>query len=503
MDCRSVSLRCGSRPPCRQDHEKPWKTEISERIQFSNRKNRPLQVCLLGLTLSLAALSILPSRAEPLNDNSGEVPPLELFFQAGAVKDADAKPALEAIGRSWRDAYTAMLVELSGPTYPEIKNRLFRFLSKQTGQFFGQDHQRWMKWVWKQPYDPHPEYLIFKRSFYKIIDPRMVKFFPPGRPSLVRLDEVQWGGVKVNGIPPLDHPKNIPASQADYLKDNHVVFGLSVEGSARAYPKRILAWHEMALDKLGGTEITLVYCTLCGTAIPYKSVVGGQHRTFGTSGLIYRSNKLMFDHESNSLWSTLLGTPVIGKLAGSGLKLESLPIVTTRWGEWRKKHPDTTVLSLDTGHERDYREGQAYKRYFATESLMFQVAQRDRRLRNKTEILGIVLSSYSTDAKEQPLAISSRFLKKKPVFQTELAGHSLTILTTRAGANRVFKTGKERFQRLLRDDRVVDASGKTWKMTEDGLVSEGNPDRVLPRIPAYRAFWFGWFAQYPETRLIK
>ena len=94
-------------------------------------------------------------------------------------------------------------------------------------------------------------------------------------------------------------------------------------------------------------------------------------------------------------------------------------------------------------------------------------------------------------------------MKKNPVFRTELAGHRLTILTTRFGANRVFKTGKESFQRLLRDDRVVDDNGKTWKMTEDGLISEGNPDRVLARVPAFRAFWFGWFAQYPETRLIK
>ncbi|MDE2757328.1 MAG: DUF3179 domain-containing protein, partial [Acidobacteriota bacterium] len=481
----------------------PWKTKMPEGIQGPPGTTRRLLPCLLGPALVLAALTLLPSQAAPPRDDDDDFPPLELFFQAGAVEDADAKPALEAISRAWRDTYTAMLVELSGPTYPEIKSRLFRFLTRQTGQFFGQDSQRWLRWVWKQPYQPHPEYLIFKRSFYKIIDPRMVKFFPPAARSLVRLDEVQWGGVKVNGIPPLDHPENIPASEAGYLKDNHVVFGLSVGGSARAYPKRILAWHEMALDKLGGTGITLVYCTLCGTAIPYKSVVGGQHRTFGTSGLVYRANKLMFDHESNSLWSTLLGTPVIGKLAGSGLKLEPLPIVTTRWGEWRKKHPATTVLSLDTGHERDYREGQAYKQYFATDSLMFQVAERDKRLRNKAEILGIVLSPYTPDGKEQSLAVSSRFLKKNPVFRTELAGHHLTILTTRSGANRVFKTGKQGFQRLLRDDRVIDDGGKAWKMTEDGLVSEENPDRILPRIPAFRAFWFGWFAQYPETRLVK
>ena len=221
----------------------PWKTNIPERAKRIPGKTRRLPSFLPVPAFFLVALTLLTSQAAPPQDDTDDFPPLELFFQAGAVEDADAKPALEAISRSWRDSYTAMLVELSGPTYPEIKNRLIRFLTKQTGQFFGQDSQRWLRWVWKQPYEPHPEYLIFKRSFYKIIDPRMVKFFPPAARSLVRLDEVQWGGVKVNGIPPLDHPENIPASEAGYLKDNHVVFGLSVRGNARAYPKRIMAWH--------------------------------------------------------------------------------------------------------------------------------------------------------------------------------------------------------------------------------------------------------------------
>ncbi len=464
---------------------------------------RLLQIRLLGLILGLVAFPILPSRTAPVQKKTEDVPAMDLFFQAGALKNEDAKPALDAIGRSWRDAYTTMIVELAGPTVPEVRSRFFRFLQKQTGQRFGEDAQRWMKWVWKQPYNPHPEYANFKRSLYSIIDPRMAGFFPTGSRSLVRLDEVQWGGVKINGIPPLDHPKTIPASEADYLKDRHVVFGLSIHGKARAYPKRILAWHEMALDKLGGIEIALVYCTLCGTAIPYNSAVGGQHRTFGTSGLVYRANKLMFDHESYSLWSTLLGKPVIGKLAGSDLKLEALPIVTTRWGEWREKHPNTTVLSLDTGHERDYAEGRAYREYFSRDDLMFQVTKTDKRLRNKVEILGILLAPASTTDEEQPLAISARFLKKNPVFQTELAGHPLTVLTSPAGANRVFNTKDRRFDRLLKDGRVVDDTGQTWKVTEDALVSERNSNLLLARVPAHRAFWFGWFAQFPETKLIK
>ncbi len=105
------------------------------------------------------------------------------------------------------------------------------------------------------------------------------------------------------------------------MEGSHVVFGVVINGQARAYPKRIIAWHEMVLDRLGGVELALVYCTLCGTAIPYESEVGGQKRTFGTSGFLYQSNKLMFDHESKSLWSTLEGKPVIGPLVGSGLRL--------------------------------------------------------------------------------------------------------------------------------------------------------------------------------------
>ena len=449
--------------------------------------------CLPALILGLAAAHI---RAESTDGWKSQPPPIDLFVQAAAQVDANARPILDAIGVFWRDAYTPMIIELAiVAPFPETRTQMFRFLRRETGRSFGEDTQRWMKWVWQQPYDPHPEYLTFKRTVYGIIDPRMASFFPAGARTLIRLDEVQWGGVHVNGIPPLDHPRYIAASQADYLRDQHVVFGLSINGEARAYPKRILAWHEMALDRLGGVEITLVYCTLCGTAIPYLSVVGGQHRTFGTSGLLYRSNKLMFDHESKSLWSTLLGEPVIGELAGSGLKLEYVPIVTTRWGEWRRRHPDTTVLSLDTGHERDYREGRAYRDYFSNDALMFDVPERDRRLRNKDEVLAMVLSPAS-GGEEEALAVSARFLRKNPVFRTELAGRTLTIVTTSAGANRVFNTGDRRFERPLDDDRLLDDGGKTWKVTEDALVSE---DARLERVPAYRAFWFGWFAQFPET----
>ena len=196
-----------------------------------------------------------------------------------------------------------------------------------------------------------------------------------------------------------------------------------MNGEARAYPKRILAWHEMARDRLGGVELTLVYCTLCGSAIPYESEVGGQLRTFGTSGFLYRSNKLMFDEETRSLWSTLEGKPVIGELVNSGLRLQSHPIVTTGWKEWKSDHPDTTVLSLHTGYPRDYSEGAAYREYFSTDRLMFSVPKRDPRLKNKDEVLVMRLSSGAGKQQDRiPIAISVAFLEKHPVYQARLGG---------------------------------------------------------------------------------
>ncbi|MDA2928283.1 DUF3179 domain-containing protein, partial [Acidobacteria bacterium AH-259-G07] len=303
---------------------------------------------------------------------------------------------------------------------------------------------------------------------------------------------------------PLAGTNNLAASKAKYLKDSHIVFGIALNGETRAYPKRILAWHEMATDRLGGVELTIVYCTLCGTVIPYDSEVGGRVRKFGTSGLLYRSNKLMFDEESMSLWSSLEGKPVIGKLVGSGLQLRSYPVVTTTWGEWKAKHPDTTVLSLDTGYKRDYSEGAAYRKYFSTDRLMFPVSKEDHRLKNKQEVLVMLLTPPSGEKNERvPLAISAEFLEKHPVYHTQAAGQEVVVITSPEGANRVYNTGSERFTRRLDDDRVEDAQGRTWQVTESALVLESNPEKLLPRLSAQQAFWFGWYAQFPNTKLIK
>jgi hypothetical protein len=487
----------------------------------------------------LALAGVVPIASQDVAE-----PPISLFFDAAGPDDRKARTALDQIAARWRDGYTPLIVDMArfmrraprprpsespSPLFeddsgaPEnlgaeprgidarpvprealIRTRLLRFLEKQTGKRFDEALNGWREWMWTLPYEPHADYAAFKGLLYGPVDERMRSFFPPGVRATIRLDEIDWGGVAVNGIPPLDRPKVVPASDARYLRDNHLVFGLEVNGEARAYPKRILAWHEMAIDRVGGVELTVVYCTLCGTVIPYESTVDGRPMRFGTSGLLYRSNKLMFDEATGSLWSMLEGRPVVGTLAGSGLELTAREIVTTTWGEWRAAHPETTVLSLDTGHKRDYGEGVAYRDYFANDNLYFRVPKLDTRLKNKAEVLALRVRPRAGGPPE-PVAIDVELLKRNPVYHVEIQGRRLVVITSPRGANRAYDLGGRPvlFQSVQAGAEVVDSDGGRWRITEDALVRDDDQSVRLPRLVGHRAFWFGWFAQFPDTQLIK
>jgi hypothetical protein len=198
--------------------------------------------CLTRLMVLVALLQagVVFARSQDEHAN------INAFFQAVSQDPERANEALDEIAAVWRDGYTAILVELARVVSPPVRGRLIAFLEQQTGQGFGSDLAAWRQWMWQLPYQPHPAYGLFKSALYSRIDPRMAAFFPAVLPTTIRLDEVEWGGVRVNGIPPLDYPVHLDASEADYLDDGDVVFGIALNGDAMAYPKRILAWHEMA-----------------------------------------------------------------------------------------------------------------------------------------------------------------------------------------------------------------------------------------------------------------
>jgi hypothetical protein len=405
------------------------------------------------------------------------------------------------ISQTWSPAYIPILLEVIPYSSSYATERgAFNLLKEKTGQDFGLDVNDWYKWWWNQPAAQTTDYGNFKAGLYRLIDTRFEAYFRDRQPSAqIRLDEIRWGGVRQDGIPPLRGPDMINATdrRAAYLEDDNIVFGIEINGDARAYPKRILAWHEMFVDTVGGVDIAGVYCTLCGTVIPYKTNFNGTNHALGTSGFLYRSNKLMYDRATQSLWNTIKGEPVLGPLVGKGIKLEHLSVVTTTWGEWKRRHPETQVLSLDTGHARDYGEGVAYKDYFATDRLMFNTPFNDTSLKNKQEVLALRFAG----APNQQLAIDTNFLSENPIYADRVGPQKLVVLTDKSGANRVYDPKNITFTTYDGDSLLTDSNGQKWILTEAALTSEtGN---TIARLPYHRAFWFGWKATFPDTRLVK
>ena len=427
--------------------------------------------------------------------------PVNVFIDVASPDEAKALAALTRIENEWHESSVAMLIELiyRVPGRAALV-RLIRLVEAKSGQPFNGDINAWFEWLWSADRPVHPQYAAFKAALYEGIDPRFREYFDKRPQSVIRLDEIRWGGVRRDGIPPLKNPKMIAARDANWLQDDNIVFGVAINGDVRAYPKRILAWHEMFKDRIGGLELAGVYCTLCGALVLYDvtdAKTGGVQYELGTSGFLYRSNKLMYDHKTKSMWSTLTGTPVVGPLVGRGIELKSLYVVTTTWKEWRTRHPATKVLSLDTGHNRDYGEGVAYRDYFASDQLMFAVPKPDTRLANKAEVLAL----RSPEAPGKSLAIAADFLSSRPVWQTRLGSLNLVVLTDATGANRVYEIRDQTFSAWDQKATATDSKGGTWQVEEDKLTNANGES--FKRVAAHRAFWFGWHAAFPDTLLIK
>ena len=240
----------------------------------------------------------------------------------------------------------------------------------------------------------------------------------------------------------------------------------------------------------------------------YSARIDGTPTTFGTSGLLYRSNKLMYDRTTNTLWSSLLGVPVIGPLAHRDLKLDFYPVELTIWSEWLAEHPDTQVLSLVTGYypprfyvaETD--SASIYNDYRVSAETMFPVWDRDYRLDAKEEVLGLtdgdVFKAYAVATLRELRVVNDR------------VGDEEVVIIASAGSSsvRVYQRHGQQFGLLPKDEGaeglpsvVVDEDGNTWTLTEDGLTDDSGPS--LRRVPANVSFWFGWFAFHPDTELFQ
>ena len=392
----------------------------------------------------------------------------------------------------------------------EVLEEALLTLKELTGQDFGGEWHSWFEWVGANldEYRPPDGYPQLKRRFLAGIHPGFEQLLQ-GYEETSRIEpfEIEWGGVAPDGIPPLEFPPSIPAEEADYLESHERVFGVSINGEHRAYPLRIMNPHEMANDVLGGEPISLAYCTLCGAGIAYSGKFNDIETTFGTSGFLYRSNKIMYDRETLSLWNQELGQPVIGELADSGIQLDFFPTLLTTWGEWKNTHPDTTVLSLNTGVYQPGRyfpednPNATYYQYFNTPETMFPVWLRDDSLEAKDVVLGVRIGEA---AKAYPVTA----LQTDRVVNDVLGETNIVVLASELSqAAKAYERGDQEFSRLQDDTstgipmKVVDRNGHEWNVTEEALVNAADSSQTLARIPTHSSFWFGWFAFYPDTEL--
>ncbi len=348
--------------------------------------------------------------------------------------------------------------------------------------------------LWQQAHPevtPHPSFRDLKLLIFTTLDPRFERFLGGDRSQRenmdIRLEEIMWGGVQVDGIPALDNPALIGGSEADYLKGSDLVFGVEINGDARAYPLRIMGWHEMFNDVIGGTPVSLAYCTLCGAGILYETTVEGYDVpfTFGSSGFLYRSNKLMYDRQTDSLWNQYTGEPVTGPLRGAGIKLKILPVTITTWTTWYAEHPDSKVLSLDTGHRRDYGSGVVYADYFASDELMFPALVGDESVvKRKDLVFGMRefggAKAWPLSAFEGGAVINDRVGTKEVV----LVGNAATR-TVRA----YYREGQT-FERTPDPGVIADQKGALWTVNEQVLTAPNGTTRA--RAPGHIAYWFGW-----------
>ena len=200
------------------------------------------------------------------------------------------------------------------------------------------------------------------------------------------LSEIMSGGPPKDGIPAIDHPRferlasGKVAGWLARLHDTEPVISIEIDGDLRAYPIRILIWHEIVNDTIDGQSVVITYCPLCGTGIGFESVMQGRRSTFGVSGLLYQSDLLMYDHQTESLWSQIAMEAVAGPMTGTQVK--HLFLAHTTWQEWQHEHPSTLVLSTKTGYARDY-DRDRYLGYVGRPDIMFAINHVDRRYHPK------------------------------------------------------------------------------------------------------------------------
>ncbi len=283
-----------------------------------------------------------------------------------------------------------------------------------------------------------------------------IKTNPSGAKYIVDPSKIVGGGPPRDGIPSIDNPKFVTLVEADqWIEDNELVLGITYKGVKRVYPLQIMVWHEIVNETIAGDSLLITYCPLCGSGIAFERVINGEAVEFGTSGKLYNSNLVMYDRKTETYWSQIDGRAIFGEL--TGMKLKMVRIDTVTWKEWKTAHPDSEVLSQDTGFSRQYGRD-PYGGYYEDDFILFPVENEDDRIHPKTVVFGVEIDGAFTAYKEDDL-------KEFKVIDDTVGGVKI---------------------RIEREDA--------------GTIMVTNLDTGA-EIIAERGFWFAWYAFHPETGL--
>ena len=419
-----------------------------------------------------------------------------LAFDPGPVPPTPAR-LLNAMAASSDERYLPYLLDLIAIPNP-LGRRAREILAEKLPDPGFAGPMAWFEGRGKLPASvDSQDYLAFKRALFTTLQPEIAAFLDPGAKKSISAQEILWGGVFVDGIPPLESPRQISPEQArEWINADDQVIGVAIGGDARAYPRRIIDWHEMVNDTVGGTPVSLAYCTLCGSAVLYDGRVGDTTYRFGTSGLLYRSNKLMYDRQTRNLWEQYTGEPVWGSLVGSGTRLRFLPVVHTSWGEWLEANPTTRVLDIVTGFQRNYGPGVAYAQYWSSPDLMFPAPDRSGPLAAKDIVYAVRLDG-------ETVGYPITELVRAGFFQDRLGTTDILVLATPDGSGaRAYDRRGIRFASFdARSGIASSEDGVSWRVTEDWLVASDG--RRLPRVPGHNSFWFSIVNHTENGRLFR
>jgi len=275
----------------------------------------------------------------------------------------------------------------------------------------------------------------------------------------VPIDEIRVGTATRDAIPSIDDPDFISASDADFMSSDDKVIGLKINEEVRAYPMKILTWHEIVNDRVEGKPVVISYCPLCRSAYVFSRLIDVEPFNFAVSGLLYNSNVVMYDRDTESLWSQIKGEAINGPKKGT--ELEVIDATSTTWEDWTKEHPTTRVLSKKTGYDRNY-ERSPYGDYSENRDLMFPVGETSERFHPKALIGGIEINGKH---KAYPIPVLEKMDKT---------------------------TFSDRFQEVTLKINF-DPLAKEVEIT----TSEGE------KINVSHLYWFAWYAFHPETEVLK